>query len=81
MGIYDAAAFVPKLEANGLNFWKWDAAVAIGAKTKPDLPTRAGWIPDAELLDMSTIDINNNNDQDKLVRRAAFDLDWQMGLG
>jgi hypothetical protein len=78
MGIYDAAAFVPKLEANGSNFWKWDAAVAMyaklhdmtdilsGVKTKPDPPARAGWIPDAEPLDMSTIDINNDDDQDKL---------------
>ena len=51
--------------------------VLSGAKTKPDPPTRAGWIPDAEPLDMSTIDINNDDDQDKLVRRAAFDSSRQ----
>jgi hypothetical protein len=90
MGIYDASTIVPKLEANGSNFWKWDAAVAMyaklhdmtnilsGARTKPDLPSRAGWIPDAEPLDMSTIDINNDDDQDKLTRRAAFDSSRQM---
>jgi hypothetical protein len=44
-----------------------------GARTKPALPSRAGWIPDAEPLDMTTIDINNDDDQDKLLRRAAFD--------
>jgi hypothetical protein len=32
MGIYDASTIVPKLEANGSNFWKWDAAVAMYAK-------------------------------------------------
>jgi hypothetical protein len=49
-----------------------------GARTKLDLPSRADWILDAEPLNMSTIDINNDDDQDKLTRRAAFDLSRQM---
>jgi hypothetical protein len=33
-----------------------------GVRTKLDLLSRAGWILDAEPLNMSTIDINNDND-------------------
>jgi hypothetical protein len=85
MGITDPSNFVPKLEANGSNFWKWDAAVVMyaslndcgeilsGAKPKPEAASRMGWVPALEYLDASIIDINDEEAMASLARRADYD--------
>ena len=72
MGIYDAQAVVPKLDASGSNFWKWDAAITLYAqihnalevltskKPQPASPLYASLINEPKPLNSTTLDLNNN---------------------
>ena len=72
MGIYDAQAAVPKLDASGSNFWKWDAAITLYAqihdalevltskKPRPANPSYAGLIDEPKPLNSTTLDLNND---------------------
>ena len=85
MGIYDAQAAVPKLDAAGSNFWKWDAAITLyaqihdatevltGAKLRPSPPSYSGLIDEPEPLDGTTLDPNNDEHRQLMSKRKAFD--------
>jgi hypothetical protein len=71
MGIYDAQAAVLKLNAAGLNFWKWDAVITLyaqtynatevltGAKLRLSPLSYSGFIDEPEPLHRTTRDLNN----------------------
>jgi hypothetical protein len=85
MGIYDAQQVVPKLDASGSNFWKWDAAVKLyaqihdatdiltGVKTRPAYPSYEGLLGEPEPLDVTTLDPTNAIDRATMAARKAFD--------
>ena len=85
MGIYDAQAAVPKLDASGSNFWKWDAAITLyaqihdasevltGEKPRPASPSYAGLIDEPEPLDGTTLDPNNDEHVELMSKRKTFD--------
>jgi hypothetical protein len=85
MGIYDAGAFVPKLDVTGSNFYQWNSSMKVyatihdatevldGTKTIPELPSYAGLIPEPAPLDISVMDPNNTEHVDTLAKRKNFD--------
>jgi hypothetical protein len=85
MGIYDAAAFVPKLDVTGSNFYQWNSSMKVyatihdatkvldGTKTIPELPSYIGLIPEPTLLDISSIDPTNTEHVNTLAKRKDFD--------
>jgi len=85
MGIYDAVAFVPKLDVTGSNFYQWNLSIKVyatihdatevldGTKTVPEPPSYAGLIPEPALLDISDIDPTNTKHVDALAKRKDFD--------
>jgi len=85
MGIYDAAAFVPKLDVTGSNFYQWNSSMKVyatihdatevleGTKTVPEPPSYAGLIPEPSPLDISDIDPANAAHVDVLAKRRGFD--------
>jgi hypothetical protein len=84
-GIYDAQQVVPKLDASGSNFWKWDAAfklyaqihdaidILTGVKTRPAYPSYEGLIGEPKPLDVTTLDLTNATDRATMAARKAFD--------
>ncbi|KAI1669664.1 hypothetical protein L13192_07123 [Pyrenophora tritici-repentis] len=84
MGIYDAAAFVPKLDITGNNFYQWNSSMKVyatihdatevldGTKTIQELPSYTGLIPEPAPLDISVIDPTNTEHVDTLARRKDF---------
>jgi DNA modification methylase len=84
MTITDLSNYIPKLDANGSNFWKWDAAVLMYAvlndassilegKPKPSIPLYTEWIPALESVDSLTINIDNTEQMHNLTRHANID--------
>jgi hypothetical protein len=84
MVITDPSNYIPKLEANGSNFWKWDAAVLmyvalndassiLEGKPKPSTLLYTGWIPASEPVDGPTIDIDGTEQMHNLTHCADFD--------
>jgi hypothetical protein len=85
MGIYDAAAFVPKLDVTGSNFYQWNSSMKVyatihdatkvldGTKTIPELPSYIGLIPEPAPLDISVMDPTNTEHVDALTKRKDFD--------
>jgi hypothetical protein len=84
MAITDPSNYIPKLDANGSNFWKWNTAVPMYAalddassilegKPKPSTLLYIGWIPPLEPVDGPTIDIDDTEQMHNLTRRADFD--------
>jgi hypothetical protein len=83
-GIYDAQQVVPKLDASGSNFWKWDAAgklyaqihdttdILIGLKTHPAYLSYEGLIGEPEPLDVTTLDPSNAMDRAAMAARKTF---------
>jgi hypothetical protein len=66
MAITDSSNYISKLDANGSNFWKWDAAVLmytalndtssiLEGKPKPSTPLYTRWIPAPEPVDGPTV--------------------------
>ncbi|KAF2680209.1 hypothetical protein K458DRAFT_269804, partial [Lentithecium fluviatile CBS 122367] len=80
---------VPKLDASGSNFWKWDAAITLyaqihdasevltGEKTRPSNPSYTGIIDEPGALDVSTLDPHNGEHRQLMAERKAFDDDRQ----
>ncbi|KAF1935840.1 hypothetical protein EJ02DRAFT_448389 [Clathrospora elynae] len=78
---------VPKLEADGSNFWKWKIAMTLlaamldatnilnGRDNKPKIPSYAGLIPASESIDLSGIDLTNNEDLSQMLRTAQYEKD------
>ncbi|KAF1935651.1 hypothetical protein EJ02DRAFT_428232 [Clathrospora elynae] len=78
---------VPKLEANGSNFWKWKTAMTLLAAmldatnilnsrdNKPKSPLYAGLIPASESIDLTGIDLTNNKDLSQMLRMAQYEKD------
>jgi hypothetical protein len=89
IGIYDAQAVVPKLDAGGSNFWKWNAAITLyaqihsateiltGKKPRPSNPSYAGLIDEPEPLDGTTLDPSNDDHVQLMSKRKIFDENRQ----
>jgi hypothetical protein len=84
MAITDPSNYIPKLDVNSSNFWKWDAAVLMYAalndassilegKPKPSTPLYTEWIPALESVDSPTINIDNTEQMHNLTCCADFD--------
>jgi hypothetical protein len=84
MVLTDFSNYIPKLDANGSNFWKWNAAVLmytalndassiLEGKPKPSTPLYTGWVPAPEPVDGPTINIDHTEQMHNLTRCADFD--------
>jgi hypothetical protein len=84
MAIIDPSNYIPKLDANGSNFWKWDADVLMYAalndassilecKPKPSMLLYTEWTTAPEPIKGSTIDIDDMEQMHNLTRHADFD--------
>ncbi|KAI2478963.1 hypothetical protein Ptr902_09929 [Pyrenophora tritici-repentis] len=78
---------VPKLEADGSNFWKWKTAMTLlaamldatnilnGRDNRPKSPSYAGLIPASESIDLTDIDLTNDEDLSRMSRTAQYEKD------
>jgi hypothetical protein len=78
---------VPKLEADGSNFWKWKTAMTLlaamldatnifnGRNIKPKSPSYAGLIAASESIDLTDIDLTNDEDLSRMSRTAQYEKD------
>jgi hypothetical protein len=72
MATTDFSNYIPKLDVNGSNFWKWDAAglmymmlndasSILEGKPNPSTPLYTEWIPAPEPVNNLTIDIDDRD--------------------
>jgi hypothetical protein len=78
---------VPKLEADGSNFWKWKTAITLlaamldatnilnGRNNKPKSPSYAGLIPASESIELTDINLTNDEDLSRMSRTAQYEKD------
>ncbi|KAF1941093.1 hypothetical protein EJ02DRAFT_492945 [Clathrospora elynae] len=78
---------VPKLEADGSNFWKLKTAMKLvaamlnatnilnGCDNKPKSPSYASLIPASKSIDLTELDLTNDEDISRMSRTAQYEED------
>jgi hypothetical protein len=73
---------VPKLDADGSNFWKWKIVMTLlaamldatnilnGRNNKPKSPSYARLIPASKSIDLTDINLTNDEDLSRMSRTA-----------